>query len=123
RARPAARSARYRAGRGAALRRGRRPCGGRGAPRRRVAPGTARDGRRRRACRAGRRRHRAARARAEGRPLVRRVSALLALALLLAGGVVEARPWSWLGVRIRDLAEQEMEELAAKHGIREGFGV
>ena len=54
---------------------------------------------------------------------MRRVSALLALALLLAGGVVEARPWSWLGVRIRDLAEQEMEELAAKHGIREGFGV
>jgi len=26
-------------------------------------------------------------------------------------------------VRIRDLAEQEMEEISKKHGIREGFGV
>jgi serine protease Do len=26
-------------------------------------------------------------------------------------------------VRIRDLSEQEMEEIAARHGIREGFGV
>ena len=54
---------------------------------------------------------------------MRRVAAALALALLLAGGVAEARPWSWLGVRIRDLSEQEMDELATKHGIREGFGV
>jgi serine protease Do len=36
---------------------------------------------------------------------------------------VDARPWSWLGVRIRDLSEQEMEEIASRHGIREGFGV
>jgi serine protease Do len=35
----------------------------------------------------------------------------------------EARPWSWLGVRIRDLSEQEMEEIASRHGMREGFGV
>ena len=48
---------------------------------------------------------------------------LLALTLLLAGAAADARPWSWLGVRIRDLSEQEMDELAVKHGIREGFGV
>jgi serine protease Do len=30
--------------------------------------------------------------------------------------------WGWLGVRIRDLSEQEMEEISARHGIREGFG-
>jgi serine protease Do len=34
-----------------------------------------------------------------------------------------ARPWAWLGVRIRDLSEQEMESLAKRHGVREGFGV
>lgn len=54
---------------------------------------------------------------------MKRALAVLALAVLLAGGAAEARPWSWLGVRIRDLSEQEMDELAAKHGIREGFGV
>ncbi|HXG02751.1 MAG TPA: PDZ domain-containing protein, partial [Candidatus Binatia bacterium] len=53
---------------------------------------------------------------------MRRWGLVLALALLLAGEV-EARPWAWLGVRIRDLTEQEMEEIAARHGIREGFGV
>jgi serine protease Do len=46
----------------------------------------------------------------------------LALVLALASGV-DARTWSWLGVRIRDLTEQEMDELATRHGIREGFGV
>jgi len=30
--------------------------------------------------------------------------------------------WGWLGVRIRDLSEQEMEEISRRHGIREGFG-
>lgn len=30
--------------------------------------------------------------------------------------------WGWLGVRIRDLSEREMEEISARHGIREGFG-
>jgi serine protease Do len=54
---------------------------------------------------------------------VRRAAAVVALVLLLAAGVAEARAWSWLGVRIRDLSEQEMDELATKHGIREGFGV
>jgi S1-C subfamily serine protease len=54
---------------------------------------------------------------------VRRATAIaLALALLLAA-VAEARPWSWLGVRIRDMSEQEMHEISARHGIREGFGV
>jgi S1-C subfamily serine protease len=54
---------------------------------------------------------------------VKRALVVLMLAMLVLTGVAEARPWSWLGVRIRDLSEQEMDELAAKHGIREGFGV
>jgi S1-C subfamily serine protease len=54
---------------------------------------------------------------------VRRWAVLAVLALLVAAPVAEARGWSWLGVRIRDLAEQEMDELSRKHGIREGYGV
>jgi len=52
----------------------------------------------------------------------------LAVALLLAVGVgslaaAEGAPsWGWLGVRIRDLSEQEMDEISKRHGIREGFG-
>jgi S1-C subfamily serine protease len=53
-----------------------------------------------------------------GQPLLRAV--VLALCLV---SVAEARPWAWLGVRIRDISEQEMESVAARHGIREGFGV
>ncbi|HEX6211039.1 MAG TPA: PDZ domain-containing protein [Methylomirabilota bacterium] len=50
--------------------------------------------------------------------------ALVALLLVLvAAASVEARAWSWLGVRIRDLSEPEMDELSGRHGIREGFGV
>ena len=52
--------------------------------------------------------------------------AFVLLALLLVGtaaSAMEPRQWSWLGVRIRDLSEQEMEQIAARHGIREGFGV
>ena len=45
------------------------------------------------------------------------------LVLLVAASSVDARPWSWLGVRIRDLSEPEMDELAGRHGMREGFGV
>jgi serine protease Do len=45
------------------------------------------------------------------------------LVVLLAAAVAESRTWSWLGVRIRDLSEQEMDEVAGRHGIREGFGV
>ena len=50
---------------------------------------------------------------------------VLLLVLVLAG-VAEAaaqKPWAWLGVRIRDLSEQEMDELSKQHGIKEGFGV
>src|SRR3970040_1944982 len=51
----------------------------------------------------------------------------VALALLLLASVAPADPawaaWGWLGVRIRDLSEQEMEEISQKHGLREGFGV
>jgi serine protease Do len=43
--------------------------------------------------------------------------------LLLATTLAEAQPWSWLGVRIRDMSEQEMDEIARRHGIGEGFGV
>jgi serine protease Do len=47
---------------------------------------------------------------------------LLVLALLgPLAGAAEAR-WGWLGVRIRDLSEQEMEEISRRHGLREGFG-
>ncbi len=56
----------------------------------------------------------------------RHIARALLLAWLLVGATAPAageRQWAWLGVRIRDLAEQEMEEIAAKHGIREGFGV
>jgi serine protease Do len=51
--------------------------------------------------------------------------ALLAagLVLVFAVGAVDARPWAWLGVRIRDLSPEEMDEIAVRHGIREGFGV
>jgi len=45
------------------------------------------------------------------------------LVVLLAAGAADAREWSWLGVRIRELSEQEMEEVAGRHGIGEGFGV
>jgi serine protease Do len=46
-----------------------------------------------------------------------------ALAVLLTAVAVDARPWGWLGVRIRDLSEHEMDEISARHGLREGFGV
>lgn len=53
----------------------------------------------------------------------RALAAAALLALLVAPAALEARPWAWLGIRIRDLSEPEMEELSARHGIREGFGV
>src|SRR4029453_16747615 len=59
---------------------------------------------------------------AHGGAMIRRL--LLATLLLLgAAGPVWAASWGWLGVRIRDLSEQEMEEISQKHGLREGFGV
>jgi serine protease Do len=55
---------------------------------------------------------------------MRRLVAAAVLALLLLdGGAAVARPWAWLGVRIRDMSEQEMNDLSARHGVREGFGV
>jgi serine protease Do len=52
---------------------------------------------------------------------------LVMLALLLLAPMAPADPalaaWGWLGVRIRDLSEQEMEEISHKYGLREGFGV
>lgn len=49
------------------------------------------------------------------------------LALLLLAPMTPVDPawaaWGWLGVRIRDLSEQEMEDISQKHGLREGFGV
>src|SRR5215472_6785781 len=56
--------------------------------------------------------------------MVRRtLLALGLLSLLTAVGAADAVPrWGWLGVRIRDLSEQEMNEISQKHGLREGFG-
>ena len=52
------------------------------------------------------------------------VAALLLLTLAVSAPVVDAAAqWAWLGVRIRDLSEQEMDEISARHGMREGFGV
>lgn len=47
---------------------------------------------------------------------------LLLLAILLLPVEGEAAGWGWMGVRIRDLSEQEMEEISTRHGIREGYG-
>ena len=57
-----------------------------------------------------------------------RATRWLALVIvIIAVGVsvlaIAAPPLAWLGVRIRDLSEVEMDALAARHGIREGFGV
>jgi serine protease Do len=50
---------------------------------------------------------------------------LLLAALLLAHAHAWAAPpsWGWLGVRIRDLSEAEMEDLSLRYGLREGYGV
>jgi serine protease Do len=45
------------------------------------------------------------------------------LGVALAWSSADAAQWAWLGVRIRDLSEQEGDEIAKRHGIREGFGV
>jgi serine protease Do len=55
--------------------------------------------------------------------VVRVATIALVLLLTLVPTAAAARPWAWLGVRIRDLAEQEMDELSKAHGIGEGFGV
>ncbi len=51
------------------------------------------------------------------------LGAAVLVVLLLADAAADPRPWAWLGVRIRDMSEQEMEAISKRHGIREGFGV
>lgn len=48
--------------------------------------------------------------------------ALLLVGVLAAPVAQAATRWGWLGVRIRDLSEQEMEEISKRFGFREGFG-
>jgi S1-C subfamily serine protease len=55
--------------------------------------------------------------------MILRALVLAGLVLALVTDAVAARPWAWLGVRIRDLSEQEMDEISKAHGIGEGFGV
>jgi serine protease Do len=45
------------------------------------------------------------------------------LVLLAAWSAAAAERWGWFGIRIRDLSETEMEELAVKVGFTEGYGV
>jgi len=53
----------------------------------------------------------------------RRVGALILLVLGLLAPTADAAPrWGWLGVRIRDLSDQEVEEISKRFGLREGFG-
>jgi serine protease Do len=57
------------------------------------------------------------------RVLLRALAVLLLLALAAPPSTLGAAQWAWLGVRIRDLSEQEMDEISSRHGLREGFGV
>ena len=53
---------------------------------------------------------------------MQRVGALALLVIGLLGAAVDAAPrWGWLGVRIRDLSDQEVEEISKRFGLREGF--
>ena len=56
--------------------------------------------------------------------MVRRFTLLaLLVASVLTPPTSDAAPrWGWLGVRIRDLSEQEMDDISKKFGLREGFG-
>ncbi len=61
---------------------------------------------------------------------IRRALLILLLATHAAWAAEPALPpagdspsWGWLGVRIRDLSEQEMEELTVRYGLGEGYGV
>ena len=45
------------------------------------------------------------------------------LVIVAVASAVDAAQWAWLGVRIRDLSEQEGDEISKRHGLREGFGV
>jgi serine protease Do len=62
----------------------------------------------------------------DGRPPPRPARTALAwllTALLLGTPAWAGEQWGWLGVRIRDLTEQEMEDLSVKSDLREGAGV
>jgi serine protease Do len=48
---------------------------------------------------------------------------LLALSAGLGPAGAAAERWGWLGIRIRDLTEPEMEEITTRLGLREGYGV
>ena len=50
------------------------------------------------------------------------IAGLLLAGLLAAAPAGAAPQWGWLGVRIRDLSEQEINEISQKYGLREGFG-
>jgi serine protease Do len=52
----------------------------------------------------------------------RAVLTVLLLAALAAPALAAAPRWAWLGVRIRDLSEQEIEDISKRFGMREGFG-
>jgi serine protease Do len=52
----------------------------------------------------------------------RRLLVVLLPALLAWSSAAAAFEWGWLGVRIRDISEQEMNEISGRHGIEEGFG-
>ena len=54
--------------------------------------------------------------------MIKRLAALLLLVILAPAAAADS-PWGWLGIRIRDLSEQEMDEISKKYGLREGFGV
>src|SRR6266571_7665630 len=54
--------------------------------------------------------------------MIKRLVALLLLVMPLAPAAAADSPWGWLGVRIRDLSEQEMDEISKRYGLREGFG-
>src|SRR5437899_9130003 len=55
--------------------------------------------------------------------MIKGLAALLLLIMLLAPAAAADSPWGWLGIRIRDLSEQEMDEISKNYGLREGFGV
>ena len=55
--------------------------------------------------------------------MARALVAVVLLVMLTAWSAAEAvTRFGWLGVRIRDLSEQEMNDISQKHGLREGFG-
>ena len=62
-------------------------------------------------------------ARRAGRLALRQAFVAALAILVLTGATTAGEQWGWLGVRIRDLSEQETEELTKKLGIREGYGV